>query len=84
MKELASGYALAFGLFALLGSPAHAADSLYIGDDSDYTVKRFDAETGTFLGTFVSSGSGGVNGLRGLVFCGGSVLRFDPKNEHKG
>jgi hypothetical protein len=68
MKTLASGCALALGLFALLGSPAHAADSLYIGDDSDYTVKRFDAETGAFLSSFVSSGSGGVNGLRGLLF----------------
>lgn len=47
--------------------PAHAADSLYIGDDSDYTVKRFDAETGAFLGSFVSAGSGGVNGLTGCT-----------------
>jgi hypothetical protein len=44
------------------------ADSLYIGDDSDYSVKRFDAETGAFLGSFVGPGSGGVNGLRGLLF----------------
>jgi len=68
MKALATGCALALGLFVLLGPPAYAADSLYIGDDSDYTVKRFDAETGALLGTFVSAGSGGVNGLRGLLF----------------
>jgi hypothetical protein len=62
------GCALALGIFALLGSRAAAADSLYVGDDSDYSVKRFDADTGAFLGTVVNSGSGGVNGLRGLLF----------------
>lgn len=43
-------------------------DFLYIGDTSDDTVKRFDAATGKFLGTFVTSGSGGLHGPRGLIF----------------
>ena len=43
-------------------------DFLHIGDTSDDTVKRFDAVTGRFLGTFVTSGSGGLNGPRGIIF----------------
>ena len=43
-------------------------DSLYIGDQSDDTVKRFDAVTGRFIGTFVTSGSGGLHGPQGLIF----------------
>lgn len=74
MKSLAIRCALVLGLVGLLGSSVHAAvtpvneDALYIGDDSDYSVKRFDAETGALLGTLVNAGSGGVNGLRGLLF----------------
>lgn len=34
-------------------SPNYAADSLYIGDGSDNTVKRFHADTGAFQGEFV-------------------------------
>jgi DNA-binding beta-propeller fold protein YncE len=44
------------------------ADTLYIGDGNDNTVKRFDADTGTYLGVFVTSGSGGLQGPRGLIF----------------
>ena len=43
-------------------------DLLYIGDDFDNTVKTFDPETGTFLGTFVPEGDQGLNGPRGLIF----------------
>lgn len=43
-------------------------DLLYIGDTSDDTIKRFDAITGRFLGTFVASGSGGLHGPRGIIF----------------
>jgi hypothetical protein len=72
---------------------ASTGDSLYIGDGNDNTVKQFDATTGALLGTFVASGSGGLDGPRGLIFgeghnllavnqnvfttLGGEVLRYD-------
>jgi hypothetical protein len=38
------------------------ADFLYIGDGNDSnTVKRFDAQTGQFLGVFVTSTSSGTS-----------------------
>ncbi|RKT14298.1 hypothetical protein B0G69_7547 [Paraburkholderia sp. RAU2J] len=44
-------------------------DMLAIGDSNDNTVKFFDAETGKLLRRpFVSSGSGGLDGPRGLIF----------------
>jgi hypothetical protein len=53
----------------LLSSASTAVlDTLYIGDGNDNTVKRFDASTGAYEGTFVTSGSGGLLGPRGLIF----------------
>jgi glucose/arabinose dehydrogenase len=43
-------------------------DSLYIGDGSDNTVKRFDANSGKFIDNFVSSTNGGLYGPRGILF----------------
>ena len=43
-------------------------DYLYIGDENDETVKTFDAETGQYLGIFVTSESGNLHGPRGLIF----------------
>ena len=83
-----------------INPPAHAADSLYVGDQtdpsaSDNTVKRFDAETGDFLGAFVTLNSGDLHGPRGLIFdharllvvnqnqdlepLSGAVLRYNGK-----
>ena len=55
------------------------ADSLYVGDNGDgsatigqSTVKRYDAQTGQFLGVFITSTSSGTKagepiiGVRGL------------------
>ena len=39
------------------------ADSLYVGDAADNLVKRFDAQTGQFLGTFIHVGLHGPRGL---------------------
>jgi hypothetical protein len=66
---------------------------LYIGDAKDNTVRQFDAGIGTFQGTFVSSGSGGLAGPRGVIFdhsgnllvanqnvnlpINGDILRYD-------
>jgi len=47
-------------------SPSYAEDSLYIGDGSDNTIKRFDAATAnTFQGIFAK---GGIKGPMGLIF----------------
>lgn len=45
----------------------HGVD-MYIGDVGDDAVERFDAETGAYLGPFVTPQSGGLFGPRGLVF----------------
>jgi hypothetical protein len=64
------------------------ADSLYIGDGSKTgvgdtapnTVKRFDAQTGQYLGVFVTSDSSGTGqgqpiiGPRGLIFSQGTLV----------
>jgi len=51
-----------------------AADSLYIGDVNDSTVKKFDASTGTFQGSFVKS-QGGIQGPIGIIFdASGNLL----------
>jgi len=44
------------------------AETLYVGDASDNTVKMIDATTGASQGTLVSSGSQGLHGPRGLIF----------------
>src|SRR5262249_18659460 len=52
----------------LAGGSSAVADTLYIGDGDDNTVKMFDAATGAYEGVFVTSGSGGLLGPRGLIF----------------
>lgn len=49
-------------------STLNSQDFLFIGDARDNTVKRFNAETGEFSGTFVATGRGHLKGPRGLVF----------------
>ncbi|HXB68194.1 MAG TPA: hypothetical protein VNY05_08125 [Candidatus Acidoferrales bacterium] len=48
-----------------------AKDILYIGDEGDFTVKRFDAASGRFLdakaGALVLPGSAGLDGPRGIL-----------------
>jgi len=79
MKAYSTQWGLLLGLLGFVGASAHAgvasadaadaqkADSLYVGDAAGNTVKRFDAVTGAFQGTFVSAGSGGLDGPRGLL-----------------
>lgn len=64
------------GLFFLISaiSLSVQADSLYIGDGGDNSVKRFDASAGTFQGNFVAPGSGGLSGPRGVIFLQGRLL----------
>jgi len=64
---------------ALLSAGSSAiAETLYVGDGSDDSVKMFDATTGAFEGTLVSPGSGGLHGPRGLIFRNdGQLLAVD-------
>lgn len=55
-------------------------DYLYVGDDSDNTVKRFDAITGGFLGTFAK---GHIKGPRGLLFDREGNLLVSNQNVDK-
>jgi sugar lactone lactonase YvrE len=42
-------------------------NSLFIGEESNNDVLRFDATTGAFQGVFVTAGSGGISGPHGLT-----------------
>jgi uncharacterized delta-60 repeat protein len=80
-------------LLAAAVSRAASAEPLSIGDGDDNMVKGFDAATRADEGMLVSSGSGGLDGPRGLIFgehhdllvinqnvfttLGGEVLRHD-------
>ncbi len=43
-------------------------DSLYVANSQNHSIERYDASTGSFLGTFVTSGSGGAYLPIGLAF----------------
>jgi hypothetical protein len=72
--EVARTTAAAPGTNALTAPRLASADSLYIGDNSDNSVKQFDAKTGAYLGTLVAPGSGGLAGPRGLILRNGGQL----------
>jgi outer membrane protein assembly factor BamB len=84
-----SGLRLLISLFLLGGAvvlgviaPPARADSLYIGDGSDNSVKRFDASTGNFLGNFVDpSSSEGLSGPRGLIFTDGRLIVVNQNSD---
>ena len=82
MIKVKSIFAMAAALSLLIATAS--ADSLYIGDGSDNTVKRFDAETGKYLGVFVTATgcpsnpsyppAGCLYGPTGLIFDRGHLL----------
>lgn len=43
-------------------------DSLFVGEASDNSVRRFDAKTGKYQAVFVAPGGGGLNGPRAIIF----------------
>jgi DNA-binding beta-propeller fold protein YncE len=55
-------------------SQTSMADELFVGDNGDNSVKRFDASTGTYLGDFVPSNTAGLLGPKGLIFTDGQLL----------
>jgi sugar lactone lactonase YvrE len=73
---------LALTMWVGAGSTANA-DSLYIGDYYDNTVKQFDADTGDFQGKFVKS-QGGVHFPNGIVFDSAKNLLLSNQNGHTG
>jgi DNA-binding beta-propeller fold protein YncE len=60
------------------------ADVLYVGDVSDNTVKGFNANTGKYTGGFVTPGSGGLDGPRGLIFSPQSQPTLLVSNQNVG
>lgn len=80
LRSLCVGASLA--LLALLTGPVPAshADSLYIGDQTDNTVKHFDADSGEFLGEFVKKGHSPIKGPRGLIFTPAGDLLVSNQN----
>ena len=76
------GLALTLMGISISSRTLEAADVLYVGDNSDNTVKRFNANTGAAIdsGIFVTSGSGGLNGVRGLIFATIINQQGDPVN----
>jgi outer membrane protein assembly factor BamB len=50
----------AFGTAALLVSPAHG--DLFVSSFTQNSVRRYDENTGAFIGTFISAGLGGLSG----------------------
>lgn len=59
--------------------PEHGrADTLYVGDTNDNTIKGFDSSSGDFLGAVVKQSLAGLHGPRGiLVPPGGNLLVSD-------
>jgi DNA-binding beta-propeller fold protein YncE len=68
---LALCFLLSITATAVAASPStkdKGTNFLYIGDRGDNTVKQFDANSGIFIGNFVSSNSGGLYGPGGILF----------------
>jgi hypothetical protein len=62
----------AVGFSALSVSHTARAQALFVGDVGDNSVKQFDA-SGAYLGTFVPSGTAGLNGPMGMIFSAGQL-----------
>jgi hypothetical protein len=92
MKSNANSYRkiiASIGIALMLGgiTTSGRADIMYVGDGNDNTVKGFDATTGAPInfgngntGIFVTSGSGGLHGPRGLIFDQSGNLMVTNQN----
>jgi hypothetical protein len=81
------GATVGMGLLAVtmgLGAvPTVNADSLYIGDLNDNSVKQYDASTGSFQGIFVKS-QGGIHVPNGIIFNSSGDLLVSNQNANTG
>jgi outer membrane protein assembly factor BamB len=95
MKKLALAKAAVAIALMGLGIRSANADSLYIGDANDNTVKSFDASTGNYVGIFVTKNGcpanpgstpplGCLYGPRGLVFDSQGHLLVADQNVNLG
>jgi DNA-binding beta-propeller fold protein YncE len=75
-RGLVAVLAVSFAAILVGATPTWAeqrrGDTLYIGDAADNTVKRFDAQTGEFLGTFIPEGT--LHGPRAILHVRDSFL----------
>lgn len=63
----------AVSVSTLLTAPSARADDVFISDIGDNTVKRVNASSGAFLGTFVQSDAG-LKGPLGMIFTDGQLF----------
>jgi DNA-binding beta-propeller fold protein YncE len=89
MKNNANSYRkiiamIAVALLAAGITRSSLADSLYVGDAGDNTVKRFDATSGAFPGVFVKRSDGGLHGPAGLIFNQTGDLELANQNVNLG
>jgi DNA-binding beta-propeller fold protein YncE len=71
---------VAAAAFSVADADSADADSLYVGDAGDNSVKSFDASTGDFLGTTVKHALSGLHGPRGLVVNADGNLLVSDQN----
>ena len=64
-------------------SAVPTADYLFVGDETNDTVQRFDAATGESLGTFVK-GNKSLEGPRGMIFDGNGSFLLANQNAGRG
>jgi WD40 repeat protein len=66
--RLVAAFVMLIGMLWPGMSLAASAQDLLVASFGTNSVKRYDGETGVYLGDFVAPGSGGLNGTHDLVF----------------
>ncbi|MGU7773318.1 Vgb family protein [Burkholderia sp. MR1-5-21] len=72
----------ALGLGALSLTQASQAQSLFVGDGGDNSVKQLDVSNATTKpAPFVASGSAGLNGPKGMIFTDGQLVVVNQNSQ---